>query len=222
MRYIETVLTRGIVYDMADEVRDLFEVISLQQLHTISPEKYEKLFEAGKDDSSTFFHNTFYDKLRAGWPAMTGAYEELINSVIALIHFEENFLYQKFPTFRVHLPGNLAVGKFHKDSEFGHPPGEVNYMIPLTNASHSATTWCESAPDKGDFESMPMKYGSLITFDGNQLTHGNHVNNEGYTRVSMDFRVLPISKYNPDSGASSLTRNTKFVEGQYYTRYTHK
>ncbi len=64
-----------------------------------------------------------------------------------------------------------------------------------------------------------MHLGELIEFNGNRLSHGNKVNTTGQTRVSMDFRILPIEHYKPNDQKGSVTLNTKFVVGQYYKIY---
>jgi hypothetical protein len=35
----------------------------------------------------------------------------------------------------------------------------------------------------------------------------------------MDFRVLPLSKYDESNTGESMTLNTKFKEGAYYKRF---
>jgi hypothetical protein len=190
----------------------------LKDLHHLLIEQHVELFEVGKD-SSTIFHERFYERYKGGWPDFELMYEWFVSEVVAPL-FDEDFLYQKFPTFRVHLPGNVAVGDFHTDAEFHHPAGELNFIIPLTDSKDTACPWVESEPGKNDFEPIPLQIGRLIQFDGNVLRHGNRSNKTGKTRVSMDFRVLPISKYNPEAGGESITRKTKFVEGEYYKRFT--
>lgn len=168
-------------------------------------------------DSSTSFHKKFYDAYRAGWPEMVAGYESFIKDVVSPYQYED-FLFQKFPTFRVHLRNNLAVGAFHTDAEFGHPVGEMNWIIPLTNSDGNASVWVESEPNKGDFEPMTLRVGNLIQFNGNKLTHGNKVNDTGKARVSMDFRTLPASFY-LESEQVSITLGMKFREGAYYKRF---
>jgi hypothetical protein len=198
-------------------VQELFGTNRLELLHQRSVEKYTELFVVGHD-SSTVFHQKFYDKYHAGWPEMQSMYDDFIELVIAPF-YNEDFLYQKFPTFRVHLPDNIAVGRYHRDAEFGHPVGEENYVIPLTNSRGTSSIWMESEQGKADFVPMNLEIGRAVKFNGNQLTHGNKVNTTGETRVSMDFRVLPISCYHEDEQAESLTRKTKFKDGEYYKRY---
>lgn len=189
----------------------------LSILHLDSWKEYNKLFEVGHD-SSTEFHTSFYSQYKRGWPSLEDMYLKFIKEVVS-VRFDEDFLFQKFPTFRIMLPNNVAVGAFHNDAEFGHPEGEVNFIIPLTNSDETASVWVESKEGKKDFTSIKLRVGWLAQFNGNKLTHGNKVNLTGKTRVSMDFRILPLSKYNEDQAKESITRKTKFVEGQYYKRF---
>ncbi len=207
-------------------VGDAFGTYALEYLHNMAEKEYKELFKVGAD-SITNLHDTFYDRYRAGWPELEIMYAFFIKDVIAPL-YPESFLYQKFPTFRVHLPNNLAVGDFHTDAEFNHPEGEINYIIPLTNSEGNASVWVESYAGKNDFTAIKLEVGSLVKFNGNKLRHGNRVNDTGKTRVSMDFRVLPYSDYlrNGSHDAywekGSVTRGTKFIIGDYYKLFENK
>lgn len=206
-------------YDFIKIIGDIFGLYDLENIHELSNEVYKEQFKVGMD-SSTIFHTMFYDKFRAGWDELTSLYERFIKEVVSN-QYQEDFLYQSFVTFRVHLPGNIAVGAFHNDAEFNHPKGEINYIIPLTNSNKTASVWVESEPGKKDFRDMVLIIGGLIKFNGNELTHGNKTNETNKSRVSMDFRILPLSKYDESNEGESITRNTKFKEGAYYKRFTH-
>lgn len=203
-------------FDFVKPLTMLFE-IDLKHLHTLLETQYSELFQVGKD-SSTIFHADYYKKYNSGWPEMEMLYEKFIADVVSPL-FTEDFLYQKAGTIRFSLPGNVAVGDFHTDAEFHHPAGEINFIIPLTDSDKSSVIFVESEPGKNDFEPIPMRIGQLIQFNGNTLRHGNAINVTGETRVSIDFRVLPISKYNPDDTKHSITQKTKFIEGEYYKRF---
>jgi len=206
-------------FDFVKVVSEIFARHDLKDLQQLSDNKYKEQFQVGMD-SSTVFHEKFYDKFREGWSELNDMYMDFIKEVVAP-GYDEDFLFQAFPTFRVHLPKNVAVGAFHNDAEFHHPKGEVNYIIPLTNSSKTASVWVESEPGKKDFIDIILQVGELVRFNGNELTHGNKKNETSNTRVSMDFRVLPLSKYDESNSGESITRNTKFKEGEYYKRFTH-
>ena len=191
------------------EVEDLLG--DLPNLHTQLDKPFDR-FKVGAD-SITPFHKAFYDKYRAGWPEMEKAYLDLVKS----LGFDRP-LYQSFPTFRVHLPGNVAVGDYHTDFEYNHPEGELNYVLALTDMFDTNSIFIESAPGRGDFSPMKLKKGELMFFNGNKLRHGNELNQTGVTRVSIDFRILPREKYE-ESDRMSKTTNTKFKIGGYYKQW---
>jgi hypothetical protein len=210
-------------YNFRGLIENFFEAKELKNLHLQVPEgeKYDKLFEVGKD-SSTIFHEKFYSKLKIGWPELVNTYEQfLLNVVLPDYNFaREEIVFQKTPTFRVHLPNNLAVGDFHRDRDYNHPEGEINFIIPLTYMYGTNTVWCESEYGKKDYHPVQrLNCGEYFMFDGNNLFHGNMINKTGFTRVSMDFRILPRKFYNTDSVSSSLTTKTKFIVGEYYKEF---
>lgn len=201
-------------YDFVKLLCDLFKTDDLSLLN----ETHEELFKISHD-SCTSFHDAFYNKYRIGWVEMEELYLSFVTMVCQSLGYTD-VLYQKFPTFRVHIPNNVAVGAFHKDGEFNHPKGEINFIIPCTNSVDTASVWVESEPNKADFKPMPLIVGQLIKFNGNELTHGNKVNETELTRVSMDFRILPYKMYDENNSGTSMTKATKFKEGEYYKRLT--
>jgi ectoine hydroxylase-related dioxygenase (phytanoyl-CoA dioxygenase family) len=63
---------------------------------------------------------------------------------------------------------------------------------------------------------MEMNQGEFTIFNGNTCDHGNMINDSEQTRVSFDFRILPLKKYNPSTAKTSATRGTSFTVGGYY------
>ena len=66
---------------------------------------------------------------------------------------------------------------------------------------------------------MNLEKNTLFCFNGNKCNHYNRINETGKTRVSWDFRILPLNYYNKDNDMVSVTKRTKYIEGHYYTRY---
>jgi hypothetical protein len=51
-----------------------------------------------------------------------------------------------------------AHGRTHRDAEYGHQPGEINFWFPLSDASLTKTTLhVESVPDLGDFHPLGQR-----------------------------------------------------------------
>ena len=175
------------------------------------------LFER-ENDQSTIWHKCFYRQIRKD-SSFNNIYIKFLTEVIKP-RFNEKIVYQKIQTFRVHLPGNLAVGEFHKDKhyrneEWANKVQELNYFVPLTKAYGTNTIWAETEEDRGDFKEMRANYGECVEWNASKLTHGNKQNVTKVTRVSFDFRVIPKSRY---IESNHLTINTKipFGIGGYY------
>jgi hypothetical protein len=194
----------------------LFHPRDLENLHEDLEKEYDFFSEPGKD-SDTTFHKIFYDKMRHGWPEFLELYQRFIGEVIApIVGAPHELIYQKWPSFRVHLPNNVAVGGWHKDGDYHHPPGEINFILALTSMFESNTTITESEPGKMDFHQLELTPGQIVRFDGNQCTHGNLPNKTGVTRVSFDFRVMLPENYDDSHRLTSLSKGNKFLIGHYY------
>tara|TARA_R100000008_G_scaffold85460_1_gene75460 strand:+ start:7477 stop:8097 length:621 start_codon:yes stop_codon:yes gene_type:complete len=193
-------------YRFAETLEKVFLTKDLSTLH-----ENLKTFNVDTDQSSKY-HRVFY-KLRDDHSFFVMFRRFVENEVYPL--FDEDILFQKKPTFRIHMKGNLAVGGYHKDRDYNHSEHEINFFVPLTEAFESNTVWVESEEDKGDFAPMEASYGEYYMWNGANLTHGNKKNSTGRTRVSFDFRVLPKSKYKA-SGKKSITQGVPFELGKYY------
>lgn len=186
----------------------------LEQLHTHYV--YEPF--TMENNSDTELHNRFYGKVRSGWTDFETLYDQFVEEIVAPILGHRNFIYQSLPTFRVHLVGNWVVPDFHSDSQpgFNHPDGEINFQVAVTNMYGTNATWCESVPGLGDYNPMEIDANQFTIFNGNKCRHGNMINDTPHTRVSFDFRILPLDKYTPDMSKASGTRRMRFIVGEYY------
>jgi len=204
-------------YNFVSLFRELFKRENLQYLHEDLDEEYD-FFDAPGKDSDTLFHRIFYNKMRANWPEFLDQYKNFIREFIApLIGAKDELIYQKWPSFRVHLPNNVAVAGWHRDGDYNHPHGEINFILAITDMFESNTTISESSPRKMDFRQLELGPGQVVRFDGNQCIHGNLPNKTGVTRVSFDFRVmLPEDYIGEDHLGQSLSKGNKFLIGHYY------
>lgn len=197
----------------------------LARLHEHVPEEFRPKGLIGSDnDQGTYLHGLLYrvdpgyyrKPVPAGPPRDRGfiqTYRRFVNHVAQTV-FHETLVYQALPTIRVHLPDNWSVYEFHRDRDYNHPAEEINLWVPLTPARETASLYIESAYEKKDYKPLNVDYGEVAIFDSG-LLHGNQLNREGYTRVSFDFRVIPLSDWKP-SERSSMTQNIQFTVGAYY------
>jgi len=188
-------------------IEDMLQTAYLEKIHL--EENYD-IFIKGTDQS-TKWHSLYYQNLDKIIPT----YEKFIYEVIKP-QFGENIVYQKTPTFRTQLINNLGVFEFHKDKQYQHNQEEVNFFLPFTDAYDTNTIWVESEEDKGDYSPINANYGKVVMWNGCHLSHGNKLNTTSNTRVSCDFRVIPLSKYDEDPNASAIYSKMKFIIGDYY------
>ena len=204
---------RSVVVEWFDEA-GVLPPGGLENLHR---HKVYELFER-ENDQSTVWHKCFYDRIRED-SIFESEYMSFLSQHIKP-RFNEEIVYQKIPTFRVHLPDNISVGEFHKDKHYRNEDWadrvrELNYFGPLTKAYGTNTIWAETEEDLGDYKEMRADYGECVEWSATKLTHGNKQNITRNTRVSFDFRVIPKSRY---IESNHLTINTKipFGIGGYY------
>jgi hypothetical protein len=201
-------------YPFKSIVSNWLDTRDLHKLHEIREYKH---FDR-EHDQSTQWHKMFYRMIR-----IDKTFDKIYMNFLEVYikpRFGEEIVYQKIPTFRVHLPNNVSVGEFHKDmdyrnKEWAEKVKEINYYVPLTKAYGTNTIWAESEEDKGDFKPICSNYGECIEWEASKLTHGNKDNITSNTRVSFDFRIIPKSRY---IESNYLTINTKipFGIGGYY------
>lgn len=164
-------------------------------------------------------HKIFYRKLDNGWDDFTKLYNNFIKEFVLDILGKDKILFQTLPNLRISFPNNVAVSTWHKDTDENnlHPNGEINFYLPITKSYKTNTIWIESEANKKDFKPINLEYGQIFMFSGGDLTHGNKINLTGDTRVSFDFRVLPIENYNPNHPFKTRTKNLAFKSGEYYS-----
>lgn len=110
------------------------------------------------------------------------------------------FVYQYPPTLRIQPGPSKQFKRPHRDAEYGHQVGEINFWMPLTNYSEMTKTalWVESQPNIGDYTPLDIDYGSLAMFHGTLCRHSVPANKSKFTRVSLDFRVGVGNYYDPE------------------------
>ena len=206
-------------YAFKEVVQEYLGVQNLEGLHHAN--RFDKKLTDHKGESPdqrTKLHRTFYRSMDTD-PSFKKLYDSFIESFVRSLLAEKNFLYQTFPTLRIHQPKNIAVFAFHKDKDYNHSSKEINFFLPMTRAFKTNTFWAESSEDKGDFSPIESEYGGLIMWNGANLKHGNKTNETDITRVSFDFRIIYEDDYLGQEVLSSKSRGKKFCEGEYFTNF---
>lgn len=196
-------------------VKKIFHIDDLQYIHTILDKQLDIPDDPSKDQT-TVFHKIFYanyDDDRYGFlPLYTNFVRYLTRSYFP----NQDMVYQTKPTFRVQAPENIAVAQWHKDKAYNHSFNEINIYLPLTNAFDTNTIWSESEEDKGDYSPMEANLGEFYIWNGANLTHGNKKNETGVSRVSIDFRLISLDKF--EYSGTSVTSKVPMELGKYWSK----
>ena len=198
------------LYPFREIVKTNLKTNTLENLHEV--EKYDTLVR--EKDQSTTWHKRFY---RYDLNRFQKLYNTFIKNFIKYEFELDEIIYQKIPTFRVHLKDNQAVGEWHRDRDYNHGKSEINIWLPFTDAYDTNTIWIESEEDKNDFKPYNVSYGEVLVFNGANLIHGNKTNIEHDTRVSVDFRIVNPTEFIP-STKGSINTNTSFDIGGYFQK----
>ena len=209
------------------------EILGVDDLYNIHKAHYDDNFKrenyikgVGGALQSTFFHKKFYENSKK----FCILYRVFNKDVITKI-YDEDILYQTIPTFRVQAYNSvsvigldhnenskeLGIEGLHRDKDYNHSNEEENYFLPFVDTNKHNAIWAESKPDKADYSPFILKYGQVKKWNGANLMHGNVVNTSGESRVSVDFRVLPISKFDGKK-RETLTQKIKFEIGGYWSK----
>ena len=198
-------------YNFRQEIEKMFGTDQLERIHEIEDCDFGILDM--ETDQTTYLHKKFYEKVEE--TNFLNDYKKFLKDVI-LPHFNEDLLYQKIPTFRIQVPDNISVAEFHNDKSYSHSPHEVNIFLPITEAKETYTIWSESQENLGDYSPMNAEYGEYYIWDGANLKHGNKINESNISRFSVDFRVLPYSKYDENNMQETITTKIKLKLGSYF------
>ena len=195
-------------YKFREKLIDLFGV-ELGSLHKTLG-NYE-IWKDGASTQSTLAHKVFYSNFNKGFDLI---YFRFIKDFISKI-VDVPFYFQKIPTFRIGLPGNVFVSTFHKDSEFNHLDYEINFNLGLENYE-GGNFFVEISPESNEFMHMKCPYGEIFSLNHIDCIHGAKPNLTDKTMVSIDFR-LAIKECYYEGNRESLTNKTKFAKDYYFS-----
>ena len=181
-------------YNFTQIIQDFLGVEDLSEIAMENQESIEDGNSLYKNMEQTIYYKKLYGALNSEKGAVFyKTYRKFIREIIRP-QYGEPILYQEKPTHRILFKNGEGVSRFHRDSDYGHNKAEINYFLPQTPAFATNTLWIESKVGKEDFEPMVMEPGQVARFKGVDLMHGAKNNQTQKTRVSFDFRVIPLSQ----------------------------
>ena len=195
--------------------------LNLEDLHEIF-EEHQELLQKGTDQS-TIFHKAIYssfDDPNYCFTEFCVNYRKLSLEVLVILKdqtgYKGEWAIQRFPTIRIQFPNNLSVFEFHRDSNYSHPIAEINCFYAINNCYQSSALQVERNLGFEDYVPLNLNPGQYALLNTSIYKHGDILNKTKKTRISMDFRFIPISKLT--EGRSSLTKAKEFNTNSYFIR----
>ena len=201
-------------YPFRELVEDALGVAELERLHALGPD-YDHFTR--ETDQQTIWHQRFYESIEL--PEWQKVYEGFVQDVAHTL--DHPVVYQRVPTFRVALPGNVSVGEPHRDRDYDHSPNEIVTWVPMTDAKDTSAVWVETTEGSEDYRPVNCTYGQYVLADYSNLKHYNKDNETGKTRVSFDFRIIPMSLYQAQRGKASINTNLPFRLPDFEGEFTY-
>ena len=165
------------------------------------------------NDSSSLLHKIYYANFLRSFSDL---YLDLLANIKEVL--DEPFYFQQIPCIRFGLPETTWLTSFHKDSDYNHPSHEININFAITDSFASAALQIESSPGSGEFIPLVQNAGSLTFINHIHCLHGSIPNKENHTMISMDFRIVPVSKsIDAFSDNESILTSSKFKPGSYFS-----
>ena len=201
---------------LKESLKRILNTDILEDVHLLYTKDTSRTLFDKYNANTTEYHNIFNNNKSL----FKEDYENIIKHIKDTEYKDEEFIiYQTFPALRVSIPGNISVGEIHIDADYNHPKEEINYWMPITELNEINTVWHESEPNKGDFKPLIINYGEIAEVYFNQCRHFSKVNTTNKTRFSLDFRIIPGSKWHTtDKNIESMFHNVKFIIGKYYKK----
>lgn len=214
-------LTKFLAELVKDSLRNSLKIDNIEDAHHIFKD-HPKLLSM--TDQKTIIHKNFYKELDNEDSEINKSYRLLVEDLCRKSEESKNYnewAIQRFPSLRVQFPNNLSVYEFHKDSDYSHHLGEANNFMAVTDCKESAALHIEKNLGWEDYKPLNLVSGELAQVNTSIFKHGDIPNQENYTRISIDFRFLPLKVLKKDPIGASITANKKMDESNYYYLYKY-
>ena len=86
----------------------------------------------------------------------------------------------------------------------------------ITKCQGTATLNIEKNLGWSNYKPLILKAGEFAKINTSIFKHGDYINKEEYTRISVDFRMIPTNVLNLSEVKNSLSKKRKFTENDYF------
>jgi hypothetical protein len=216
-------------YNFNKELDKLHTLLDTDKISIEDKKFYNDIPIFGQTDRNSIFIKDFYMYYDTN-PILKNKYMEFVKKNIKPAFGNEHLVIQKTPNLRVHIPNNSNIGKrksdpndsiigLHYDRELGHPIEELNVIVAITDMYNTNSIYYEPFPNSylqcNHYNNLQLKKNNYWYGNLNQCKHYNKINLTNKTRISLDFRIIPYSKYKKTQN-KSVTFNNKFIIDDYY------
>jgi len=212
---------------IANNLSNLHELFLKNNLKPGDPDQKDLLLKKGTDQK-TLLHRSIYssfDDENFLSSDFYRAYYQLCNTILETLKtstgIKKEWAVQRFPTIRFHFPQNISVFEFHRDSDYGHPIGEINCFYAINECNETSALQVEKDLGLENYAPLNLQPGQYALLNTSTFRHGDKLNTSKATRVSMDFRFIPIENLGNTSG-ESLSTNKKFSVNDYFIKETDR
>jgi hypothetical protein len=186
----------------------------LENLHQI---KKEGKVSGWNTDQKSLIHKTVYADFDKKKSVIIPEYYKICNEIVELYKYNtgiKDWGIQRYPSMRFHWPEDLAVCEYHKDSDYSHSIAESNNIFFFTEAKNTNAIWFEKNLGCKDYFPLNIDKGKIAILNSAIYFHGNKTNKEGWTRISSDFRIIPIQAI--VTGSKTLLKEKKLDLNDYF------
>ena len=217
-------------YDFEYNLDELHLLLNNLTINKSDKMYFNKIPIIGFNDRDSIFIKDFYNFIDK-----TGDFEYVYFNFIQshvkpFFPNETNLVVQKTPNIRISFPELTAIGQhkelshddevigIHCDSDFGHSEEEFNFIIPITEMFDTNSIYYEPEMNSNvpwsEYCNLNISPDHFFMGYFNKLKHYNKINKTGKTRISLDFRIIPYSKYMENL---EFFKGTKFEISNYFT-----
>ena len=218
------------IYDFSGELHSLHTILNSPQFTDEIREQLFRIKLLGIDDRESIFYDSYHTFIDSN-TIFNDFYFRFITEYIKPLFSNGGgpIVVQKTPNIRISFPNSTAIGRneneldcgnvigIHKDADFGHNSNEINVIIPVTKMFDTNSIYYEPEPysnvPKDDYINLKLDTDEFFVGKFNTLLHYNRINKTGFTRISLDLRIIRYEDYMRDLESF---KNTKFELGKYY------
>ena len=201
-------------------IKEKFKISKISEIHNLIRENNKLGY---KTDQSTLLHKEIYaDFDKNNNSILINSYRVLLKKLLNILnqnYSNERWAIQRYPSLRIHFPNNVSVFEFHRDSDYNHSIGEINHFLAITDCHNSSALQIEKNLGWENYFPLNLSAGESAFINTAIFKHGDVLNETDSTRISIDFRFIPINVLENQVLKKSLTASRNFTINDYFMSF---